>query len=105
MKWASNLCPKNEGVARVDPALGLLSCRADSRSHFIVRFDIAPESDALNIYEADRGSYVVEYFDAHDRCYVTVFAGPEAEKRACDYLDALKTGRLEIIRDALCHDR
>jgi hypothetical protein len=41
-----------------------------------VRFDIAPESNPLNIYEADRGSYIVEYFDAGDRCYVTAFCRP-----------------------------
>ena len=60
-----------------------------------MRFDIAPESDALNVHEADRGSYVVEYFDGDDRCYVTVFASPDAEKHACDYSDALKLGQLE----------
>jgi hypothetical protein len=27
----------------------------------------------------------VEYFDADGGCYVTVFAGPAAEKRARDY--------------------
>ena len=41
-----------------------------------MRFDIAPESNPLNIYEADRGSYIVEYFDAGDRCYVTAFCRP-----------------------------
>ena len=55
---------------------------------------------ALSIFDADDGSYVVEYFDADGRSYVTVFAGPEAEKRARDYFDALKTGRLKTIRDA-----
>ena len=58
------------------------------------------EGGALNIFDADDGSYVVEYFDGEGRSYVTVFAGPEAEKRARDYFDALKTGRLKIIRDA-----
>ena len=55
---------------------------------------------ALSIFDADDGSYVVEYFDAGGRSYVTVLAGPEAEKRAREYFDALKTGRLKIIRDA-----
>ena len=57
------------------------------------------EGGALNIFDADDGSYVVEYCDVNGRSYVTVFAGPEAEKRAREYFDVLNTGRLKIIRD------
>jgi hypothetical protein len=41
----------------------------------------------------------VEYFDQDGGCYVTIFAGPEAEKRARDYFGALKSGVLKIIRE------
>jgi hypothetical protein len=32
-------------------------------------------------------------------CYVTIFAGPAAERRARDYFNALKTGILKTVRD------
>jgi hypothetical protein len=46
------------------------------------------------------GDWRVEYFDSDGGCYVAIFAGPEAEKRARDYFDALRTRRLTTIRDA-----
>ena len=33
--------------------------------------------------QARNGDWRVEYFDADGGCYVTVFAGPKAEARAC----------------------
>ena len=44
------------------------------------------------------GDWRVEYFDDDGGCYVTVFAGPKSEKRARDYLDALRFGRLRALR-------
>ena len=44
------------------------------------------------------GEWRVEYFDADGGCYVTVFAGPKAERRARDYFEALKFGRLRAVR-------
>jgi hypothetical protein len=44
------------------------------------------------------GEWRVEYFDAEGGCYVTVFAGPKAEKRARDYFEALRFGRLRAVR-------
>jgi hypothetical protein len=44
------------------------------------------------------GEWGVEYFDDDGACYVTVFAGPKAERRARDYFDALKFGRLRTVR-------
>jgi hypothetical protein len=44
------------------------------------------------------GDWRVEYFDSDGGCYVTIFAGPEAEKRARDYFKALKGKWLKIIR-------
>jgi hypothetical protein len=59
----------------------------------------AVEREALNIFDAEGGACVVEYFDERGRSYVTVFAGPQAAKRARDYYDALKAGLLVTIRD------
>jgi hypothetical protein len=39
----------------------------------------------------------VEYFDNDGGCYVTIFAGPEPERRARDYFRAMKAGPLKII--------
>jgi hypothetical protein len=44
------------------------------------------------------GEWYVEYFDDDGGCYVTVFGGPEAERRACEYFAALKNGKLCTIR-------
>jgi hypothetical protein len=44
------------------------------------------------------GEWRVEYFDEDGTPYVTIFAGPECERRARDYFGALKTGRLKIVR-------
>jgi hypothetical protein len=41
-----------------------------------------------------RGEWRVEYFDEDGGCYVTIFAGPEAQERAQDYSTALKAGTL-----------
>jgi len=34
----------------------------------------------------------VEYFDEDGGCYVVIFAGPAAERRAREYVAALKAG-------------
>ena len=53
----------------------------------------------IAIFEDRHGSgeWRVEYFDDDGACYVTIFAGPDAEKRARDYHDALKTGLISIL--------
>ena len=47
------------------------------------------------------GEWRVEYFDDDGGCYVTIFAGPAAERRARDYFNSLKSGRLSIKREPL----
>jgi hypothetical protein len=42
----------------------------------------------------EKGEWRVEYFDDEGGCFVTIFAGPEAQQRATDYHDALKSGTL-----------
>jgi hypothetical protein len=43
--------------------------------------------------------WLVEWGDSDGGCYVTVFDGPMAEQRARDYFDALKGGRLKVLRE------
>ena len=55
-----------------------------------------PIESKIKVFE-DRivsGQWRVEYFDDDCGCYVTIFAGPAAERRARDYGDVLTTGRL-----------
>ena len=57
------------------------------------------QQDVTVIEDRDgTGEWRVEYFDDDGACYVTVFAGPQAERRARDYFDALKFGRLRTVR-------
>jgi hypothetical protein len=43
--------------------------------------------------------WLVEWGDRGGSCYVTTFDGPMAEQRARDCFDALKTGRLKLLRE------
>jgi hypothetical protein len=43
--------------------------------------------------------WLVEWGDTDGGCYVTVFDGPVAEQRARDYFEALKSGRLKVVRE------
>jgi hypothetical protein len=47
------------------------------------------------------GEWRVEYSDDHGGCSVTIFGGPAAERRARDYYNSLKSGRLSIPREPL----
>jgi hypothetical protein len=43
--------------------------------------------------------WIVEWGDSDGGCYVTTFDGPMAERRAREYFDALKSGRLKVPRE------
>jgi hypothetical protein len=60
---------------------------------------MAIESDisAFEDREEEEGEWRVEYFDDDGGCYVAVFAGPAAERRARDYCEALKAGTLKLV--------
>jgi hypothetical protein len=45
------------------------------------------------------GEWCAEHFDTAGGCYVTSFAGPEAERCAGLFRRALKTGAVKIIRE------
>lgn len=53
----------------------------------------------IDVFEDRRskGDWRVEYFDDDGGCYVTIFSGPFAEKRARDYADALAAGMMPPI--------
>jgi hypothetical protein len=46
----------------------------------------------VTVIEDQNGDWLVEYSDAGGGRYVTIFAGPEPERRARDYFHVLKTG-------------
>ena len=47
------------------------------------------------------GGWRVEYFDDDGGCYVTIFAGLDAERRARDYRNALQTATLKPVPEML----
>ena len=50
--------------------------------------------------DCEGGSHwLVEWGDRDGGCYVTVFDGRMAEQRAREYFDALKSGRLKVLRE------
>jgi hypothetical protein len=59
---------------------------------------MAIEPDTLVFEDQDQAcEWRVEYFDDDGGCYVTIFAGPEAERRARDYAVALRAGVLRLV--------
>jgi hypothetical protein len=56
------------------------------------------EPDTMVFEDRDQADeWRVEYFDDDGGCYVTIFTGPEAEKRARDYAAALRAGVLRLV--------
>jgi hypothetical protein len=53
-----------------------------------------PVESEISVFQDRKqaGEWRVEYFDEDGGCYVTLFVGPEAERRARDYADALRAG-------------
>jgi hypothetical protein len=49
--------------------------------------------------QAGNGDWRVEYFGTDKASYVTIFTGSDAERRAQDYFQALKTEALRILRE------
>jgi transposase-like protein len=56
---------------------------------------------SVNEDRSGTGEWRVEYFDDDGGCYVTIFAGPAAERRARDYFISLQSGRLSVQREPL----
>lgn len=87
-----------EVVEATDPALRERIERAEIYSDPAVENDFHAD---LILHEdlAGNGEWRVEYQDDDGACYVTIFAGPKAERRARDYFTALKAGMLKTVRD------
>jgi hypothetical protein len=86
-----------EVVAAQDPAARARMENGERFNDVLVR---NPFHQEVSVHE-DRdgnGEWRVEYFDDDGACYGTVFDGPKAERRARDYFDALKFGRLRTVR-------
>jgi hypothetical protein len=56
---------------------------------------------SVNEDRSGTGEWRVEYFDDDGGCYITIFAGPAAERRVRDYFISLKSGCLSIQREPL----
>ena len=87
-----------EAVEATDPALRERIERAEIYNDPAVENDF--HGDVI-LHEdlAGNGEWRVEYQDDDGGCYMTIFAGPKAERRARDYFNALKTGALKTVRD------
>ena len=80
---AARIARLNSGESFDDPAVGDPGVREVS---------VHPDCEG--------GGYrIVEWSDAGGGCYVTTFDGPLAERRAREYFDALKAGRLKVLRE------
>jgi hypothetical protein len=77
----------NNGDCFIDPT-------AERDPEVYVRQDRYGEQDQVGNDE-----WRIEYMDSDGGCYVTTFAGPEAERRARDYFGAIKSGALKIVRE------
>jgi hypothetical protein len=87
-----------EVVAAEDPAERERRERGDTFKDAGVENDFHADVDVQEDREHP-GEWRVEYSDDDGGCYVTLFAGPEAERRARDYFNALRSGRIKIIRE------
>ena len=85
-----------ETVAAQEPADRARLANAESFADVTVSNPFHQQVSVIE--DRDSGDWRVEYFDDDGACYVTMFAGPKAEKRARDYFDALKFGRLRAVR-------
>jgi hypothetical protein len=65
----------------------------------MAKLAMSPTLDSEILVFADKertGWWRVEYFDDDGGCYITIFAGPKAERRARDYTRALRDGALKF---------
>ena len=88
-----------EVVAAQEPTV---KARLERGEHFTDP-SVSPFRGEVSVNKDRHGSGAsrVEYFDDDGGCYVTIFAGPAAERRARDYFASLKSGRLKIQREPL----
>jgi hypothetical protein len=86
-----------EVVAAEDPELRERIERAQIYRDPAVENDF--HADVILMEDRDgNGEWRVEYQDDDGGCYLNIFAGPAAERRARDYFTALQAGRIKTIR-------
>jgi hypothetical protein len=79
-------------IARLNSGERFDDATAKSDDPFVREVSVHPDCEG--------GSHwLVEWGDSDGGCYVTTFDGPMAEQRARDYFDALKNGRLKVLRE------
>ena len=79
-------------IARLNSGERFDDATAKSDDPFVREVSVHPDCEG--------GSHwFVDWFDSDGGCYVTTFDGPMAEQRARDYFDALKEGRLKVLRE------
>jgi hypothetical protein len=87
-----------ELLAAIDPALRKCIERGQLYRDHAVENDFRADVILHEDHGGD-GEWLVTYQDDDGGCYVTMFAGQAAERRARDYFGALKTGILKTVRD------
>jgi hypothetical protein len=79
-------------IARLDTGERFDDGTAASDDSFVREVSVHPDCEG--------GSHwFVEWGDSDGGCYVPTFDGPMAEQRAREYFDALKGGRLKVLRE------
>jgi hypothetical protein len=79
-------------IARLNSGEHFDDWTAASDDPFVREVSVHPDCEGGN-------HWLVEWGDNDGGCYVTVFEGRMAEQRARDYFDALKSGRLKVLRE------
>jgi hypothetical protein len=84
-----------------DPFHAARLARIDSGERFDDPTVSDPFQREVSVHpDCEGGSHwIVDWGDSDGGCYVTTFDGSMAEQRARDYFDALKAGRLKVLRD------
>jgi hypothetical protein len=88
----------DELVAAMDPGVRERVERAQVYSDAAVESDFHADVILQEDLEGN-GEWRVEYQDDDGGCYVTIFAGPAAARRARGYFEALKARVLKTVRD------
>jgi hypothetical protein len=86
---------------RIEPVLAARLARLESGERFDDPMVTDPFQREVSVHpDCEGGSHwFVDWFDSDGGCYVTTFDGPMAEQRAREYFDALKAGRLKVLRE------
>jgi hypothetical protein len=79
-------------IARLDSGERFDDATANSDDPLVCEVSVHPDCEGGDFWQ-------VEWGDSDGGCYVTTFDGPLAEQRARDYFDALKSGRLKVLRE------